>query len=266
MPNVVLFNKPYDVLTQFRAEGDRQTLADFIHDKTLRVAGRLDRDSEGLLLLTDDGQLNARLTDPRHKAEKTYWVQVEGTPTDDAMMQLARGVMLNDGITLPARVERLVPAPNLWPRQPPVRFRAHIPTTWLAISIKEGRNRQVRRMTAAIGHPTLRLVRVAIGPYQLEGLPSGEFRSVAVASVRGVSSATASSNAKTGASSSGRSNTGADKAATSADAPRRNPRNRRLEPSERSARAERERDERRPSSDRSRNNRRSNLPIGPRGK
>lgn len=180
MPRLVLFNKPYDVLTQFRREGDRQTLADFIDDPALRVAGRLDRDSEGLLLLTDDGQLNHRLTDPRHKAWKTYWVQVENIPDDDALQQLRQGVMLSDGPTLPARVQRIEP-PALWPRQPPVRFRAQIPTCWLEIAIHEGRNRQVRRMTAAVGHPTLRLVRVAIGPYRLGELAPGTHTTVAVA-------------------------------------------------------------------------------------
>ncbi len=172
---LLLFNKPYDVLTQFRRDGDRQTLADFIDDPWLRVAGRLDRDSEGLLLLTDDGALNQRLTHPRHKSWKTYWVQVENIPTDAALHALQTGVVLNDGPTLPARVRRLVP-PMLWPRHPPVRFRAQIPTCWLEICIHEGRNRQVRRMTAAIGHPTLRLVRMAIGPHRLDGLQPGESR------------------------------------------------------------------------------------------
>lgn len=169
---LVLFNKPYDVLSQFRREGERQTLADFIDDPELRVAGRLDRDSEGLLLLTDNGQLNHQLTDPRHKSWKTYWTQVEHVPDDAALEQLRQGVLLNDGWTLPARVQRIDP-PALWPRVPPVRFRAQIPTCWLAIEIHEGRNRQVRRMTAAVGHPTLRLIRVAIGPYHLQDLAPG---------------------------------------------------------------------------------------------
>lgn len=175
MPKVVLFNKPYDVLTQFRPDGDRLTLSDFIHDKSLRVAGRLDRDSEGLLLLTDDGQLNAQLTDPEHKQEKIYWVQVEGVPSEAKLEQLRQGVLLNDGMTRPARVRHL-PEPDLWPRQPPIRVRLSIPTCWLEIAIREGRNRQVRRMTAAIGCPTLRLVRVAIGDYRLDGLQPSESR------------------------------------------------------------------------------------------
>lgn len=177
MPTIVLFNKPYDVLTQFRPEGTRKTLADFISNPSLRVAGRLDRDSEGLLLLTDDGRLNAQLTLPSAQKNKVYWVQVEGEPTDAALQQLAQGVMLNDGMTLPAQAERIDP-PELWPRTPPVRFRAQIPTCWLQITLQEGRNRQVRRMTAAVGYPTLRLVRVAIGPYQLADLASGAWRSV----------------------------------------------------------------------------------------
>lgn len=177
MPKVVLFNKPYDVLTQFRPDGDRLTLSDFIDDKSLRVAGRLDRDSEGLLLLTDDGQLNAQLTDPQHKQEKIYWVQVEGIPSEQQLAQLRQGVLLKDGMTRPARAS-LLPEPNLWPRQPPIRVRLSIPTCWLEIAIREGRNRQVRRMTAAIGCPTLRLVRVAIGEYRLDHLQPSESRCI----------------------------------------------------------------------------------------
>lgn len=175
MPKVVLFNKPYDVLTQFRPDGDRLTLSDFIKDKSLRVAGRLDRDSEGLLLLTDDGQLNAQLTDPEHKQEKIYWVQVEGIPSESQLEQLRQGVLLNDGMTRPARA-KILPEPDLWPRQPPIRIRLSIPTCWLEIAIREGRNRQVRRMTAAIGCPTLRLVRIAIGDYRLDGLQPSQSR------------------------------------------------------------------------------------------
>ncbi len=182
MPKIVLFNKPYDVLTQFRAEGDRKTLSDFIKDPTLRVAGRLDRDSEGLLLLTNDGVVNARLTQPKQKQFKTYWVQVDGEATETAIEQLKKGVMLNDGMTLPAKV-KLIEEPQIWARTPPVRYRAAIPTSWLEIQICEGRNRQVRRMTAAVGHPTLRLIRVQIGPYRLDDLASGEWREVNYVSV-----------------------------------------------------------------------------------
>lgn len=182
MATVVLFNKPFDVLTQFRPDGDRVTLAQFIDNPSLRVAGRLDRDSEGLLLLTDDGKLNALLTDPRYDKEKTYLAQVEGVPTDEAMQRLCQGVMLNDGMTKPAQA-RIIAEPALWPRTPPVRFRAQIPTTWIELKIREGRNRQVRRMTAAVGYPTLRLVRVAIGEYQLGDLAQGQWRALQVSSV-----------------------------------------------------------------------------------
>lgn len=177
MPKIVLFNKPYDVLTQFRAEGDRKTLSDFIKDPSLRVAGRLDRDSEGLLLLTNDGVVNARLTQPKQKQFKTYWVQVDGQATETAIEQLKKGILLNDGMTLPAKVKS-IEEPHIWARTPPVRYRAAIPTSWLEIQICEGRNRQVRRMTAAVGHPTLRLIRVQIGPYRLDDLASGEWREV----------------------------------------------------------------------------------------
>ena len=177
MPKVVLFNKPYDVLTQFRPDGDRLTLSDFIKDKSLRVAGRLDRDSEGLLLLTDDGQLNAQLTDPQHKQEKIYWVQVEGVPSEAQLEQLRHGLLLKDGMTRPARAH-LLPEPDLWIRQPSIRVRLSIPTCWLEIAIREGRNRQVRRMTAAIGCPTLRLVRMAIGEYRLDQLQPSESRCI----------------------------------------------------------------------------------------
>ena len=167
------FNKPYGVLSQFTPEGRWRGLQDFIDVPGVYVAGRLDADSEGLLLLTDDGALQARISDPRHKMEKTYWVQVEGIPDEAALQALRQGVQLGDGPTLPARVRRLEPPPALWERDPPIRVRQNIPDCWIELIIREGRNRQVRRMTAAVGHPTLRLVRAAIGPYALDGLKPG---------------------------------------------------------------------------------------------
>ncbi|WP_367065282.1 pseudouridine synthase [Oryzisolibacter sp. LB2S] len=175
---LIRFNKPYGVLSQFTPEGRWRGLKDFIALPGVYVAGRLDADSEGLLLLTDDGALQARISDPRHKMEKTYWVQVEGIPDDAALAALRAGVRLNDGPTLPARVRRLDPAPALWPRDPPIRVRQSIPDSWIELVIREGRNRQVRRMTAAVGHPTLRLVRAAIGPYTLDGLAPGHWDEV----------------------------------------------------------------------------------------
>ena len=176
---LILFNKPFNVLCQFtdRSVPPRPTLAGFGLPPQVYAAGRLDHDSEGLLLLTDDGGLAHRLTDPRHKADKTYWVQVEGEPTDTQLEQLRRGVVLNDGPTLPAGVEQIDP-PALWVRDPPVRFRKTVPDAWVAVTLREGRNRQVRRMTAAVGLPTLRLVRVAIGPYRLDDLQPGQWRQV----------------------------------------------------------------------------------------
>ena len=173
---LILFNKPYGVLSQFTPEGRWQGLRDFIDLPGVYVAGRLDADSEGLLLLTNDGQLQARIADPRFKMEKTYWVQVEGIPTPETVGALRDGVRLNDGMTLPARTEEIPEPAGLWPREPPIRVRAAKPTAWLALSIREGRNRQVRRMTAAVGLPTLRLVRAAIGPYALNGLAPGQWR------------------------------------------------------------------------------------------
>ena len=179
-PRLLLLNKPFDVLTQFNDDAGRATLKDFVDVPGVYPAGRLDRDSEGLLLLTNDGQLQARIADPRHKLAKTYWVQVEGTPTEAQLQQLQRGVLLNDGPTLPAQARLLEPPPDLWPRQPPVRFRQSIPTHWLELVITEGRNRQVRRMTAAVGLPTLRLVRARIGPWSLGELLPGQWQEVEV--------------------------------------------------------------------------------------
>jgi len=175
MPRLLLFNKPFQVLCQFSPEGGKSTLADYIRQAGFYPAGRLDYDSEGLLLLTDHGPLQARIADPRWKLPKTYWAQVEGEVIDEALARLAAGVDLNDGPTLPAEARRLT-APELWERDPPIRQRAAIPTSWLELVIREGRNRQVRRMTAAVGFPTLRLVRVAIGDWTLEGLLPGQSR------------------------------------------------------------------------------------------
>ena len=172
---LILFNKPYGVLTQFTDREKRPTLADYIEQPGVYAAGRLDKDSEGLLLLTDNGALQHRLSDPRHKAWKTYWVQVEGEIDEQALQQLREGVTLKDGPTRPARAKHLAP-PKIWPRTPPVRYRANIPTSWLELSLREGRNRQVRRMTAAVGFPTLRLIRVAIGDWRLEDLQPGQWR------------------------------------------------------------------------------------------
>lgn len=172
---ILLLNKPFNVLCQFRNGDNQATLADYISQPEVYPAGRLDRDSEGLVILTDQGWLQHRISHPRHKLPKTYWVQVEGEPHDEALQRLRDGVVLKDGITAPAEARR-ISEPALWPRNPPIRHRAHIPTTWIELTIREGRNRQVRRMTAAVGHPTLRLVRVRIGPWELGQLQPGEWR------------------------------------------------------------------------------------------
>lgn len=172
---LILLNKPFDVLCQFTDQSNRRTLADLVNVPDVYPAGRLDRDSEGLVLLTNDGALQARLSHPRYKMEKTYWVQVEGSPDDEAIDRLRRGVVIQGKKTRPAKASRIV-EPALWPRNPPVRFRKEIPTSWLEITLTEGRNRQVRRMTAAVGYPTLRLIRMAIGPWQLDDLAPGEWR------------------------------------------------------------------------------------------
>ena len=170
---LILFNKPFNVLSQFTDAGERTTLKHYIDQANVYPAGRLDRDSEGLLLLTDDGALQHRIADPRHKMPKTYWVQVEGNIDDKALAMLRQGVLLNDGMTLPASAVA-IPPPDIWPRDPPIRVRQRIPDSWLSLTITEGRNRQVRRMTAATGFPTLRLIRQRIGPWELDKLQPGE--------------------------------------------------------------------------------------------
>ena len=179
MSRLLLLNKPYGVVCQFTPEGGHRSLADFVPVPRVYPAGRLDTDSEGLVLLTDDGALQAAIADPRHKLAKAYWVQVEGMPGPEALRALERGVALPDGLTKPARARAIDPPRGLWPRNPPIRVRRHIPTSWLELELREGRNRQVRRMTAAVGLPTLRLVRHRIGEWTVDGLGPGEWREAA---------------------------------------------------------------------------------------
>jgi 23S rRNA pseudouridine2457 synthase len=176
---LITFNKPFRVMTRFTDEEGRATLADYIERPGVYPAGRLDYDSEGLLLLSDDGRLRAGITDPGHGIEKVYWAQVEGEPTAGALARLESGVLLPDGLTRPARARAIEAPEGLWPRDPPIRYRAAIPTAWIELAIREGRNRQVRRMTAAVGLPTLRLIRARIGPFALGNLKPGEFLDVA---------------------------------------------------------------------------------------
>ena len=180
MPKLILFNKPYGVLSQFTDSGNasqRATLSDYIDIPDVYPAGRLDRDSEGLLLLTDNGKLQARIADPKFKTPKTYLVQVEGNPDEHSLGLLRKGVHLKDGITLPAKVERIEP-PEIWDRDPPIRVRKTVPDCWIKLTIREGRNRQVRRMTAAAGYPTLRLLRFSIGDWNIIGLKPGNYREI----------------------------------------------------------------------------------------
>ena len=175
---LIVFNKPFRVMSQFSPEGDKQTLADFIDIKKVYPAGRLDFDSEGLMLLTDDGKLQAQITDPKSNKYKTYWAQVEGEVDRKALIKLQRGIELKEGRTLPARARKIDEPAGLWPRNPPIRERKNIPTSWIEIQIREGKNRQVRRMTAAVGFPALRLIRAKIDEYELQDLQPGEYRVV----------------------------------------------------------------------------------------
>ncbi len=180
MSRVIVFNKPFGTVCRFGEEDGRHTLGDWLDIPRVYPAGRLDRDSEGLVVLTDDGRLAHRITHPKRKLRKTYWVQVEGEPDADALASLRAGVALREATTRPARVRSMTAPASLWVRDPPIRYRAHIPTTWLELELREGRNRQVRRMTAAVGHPTLRLIRVAVGPWAIGTLQPGEWREATV--------------------------------------------------------------------------------------
>lgn len=180
MTKLILFNKPHNVLSQFTDKSmqgaKRETLSNYINVSGVYPAGRLDRDSEGLMILTDNGKLQARISDPKHHTQKTYWAQVEGLPSDEALEALRKGVTLKDGKTRPAKAQPMTEPDNLWLRDPPIRVRKSVPDSWIELTITEGRNRQVRRMTAAVGHPTLRLIRYQIGSWTIEGLQSGHWR------------------------------------------------------------------------------------------
>ncbi|MEM6625861.1 MAG: pseudouridine synthase [Pseudomonadota bacterium] len=182
MSQIIVFNKPFGVLSQFTDKGvkgsKRPTLSTYIDIPGVYAAGRLDRDSEGLLVLTDDGRLQSRISDPKHKQSKSYWVQIEGSPDKSALQALRDGVSLKDGPTRPAKVRQMEEPEDLWPRDPPVRYRKSVPDCWIELTLTEGRNRQVRRMTAAVGHPTLRLIRARIGDWSIDGIAPGEWRRV----------------------------------------------------------------------------------------
>jgi 23S rRNA pseudouridine2457 synthase len=183
MPKLILFNKPYLVLSKFTDEQGRKTLADFVKIPNIYPCGRLDYDSEGLIVLTDSGWLQNFISSPKHKLPKTYLVQVEGEISDEAIRNLSRGVLLKDGKTLPAEAKKIEAPNNLWEREPPIRFRKNIPDSWLEITIREGKNRQVRRMTAAVGFPTLRLIRKSVGNFSIDGIKNGEYKEIIVNSL-----------------------------------------------------------------------------------